>query len=184
MNGITIVASNDIWAVGERNYHTLTMHWDGLQWTIFPSPNPSGDDALLAVASTANNDVWAVGFGEPDGSNLIVHWDGGAWSLVPNPTVPTYSALEGVAALRAGGVWAVGLAQGSQQSLIEHYGPVCPTPTPTPCPSSSAMCAEQPVLHLHPLPGLPGHRQRLQQQPALRRRALLPAGQPRSRAAR
>jgi hypothetical protein len=36
---VVAISSNDVWAVGNRSYNTLTMHWNGVQWSIVPSPN-------------------------------------------------------------------------------------------------------------------------------------------------
>src|SRR5437868_6117405 len=42
--GADAVSVNDIWAVGEHSANrTLTLHWDGSQWSIVPSPNPDPD---------------------------------------------------------------------------------------------------------------------------------------------
>jgi len=100
--GVSVVAPNDAWAVGEYNpglpptvtgRRTLTEHWDGAKWRIVRSPNASfaGVDAtfLKGVDAVAANDVWAVGFGEDFGSlrsaTLTLHWDGTSWTKVPSP---------------------------------------------------------------------------------------------------
>jgi hypothetical protein len=60
-------------------YPTLTMHWNGTAWSIVGSPNytfPRAYNALLDVAATRSDDVWAVG-GSPLGGmparGLLLH---------------------------------------------------------------------------------------------------------------
>jgi hypothetical protein len=117
LHGVSAVSDNDIWAVG-ASYNTertlaasLIEHWDGTQWTVVPSPNPSSTvNVLNAVAAVSANDVWAVGIA-PTGSNpiLIVHWNGTAWSVVPNPNSPMpLNNLAALAVISANDVWAVG----------------------------------------------------------------------------
>src|SRR5258706_11223919 len=82
LSGIAIVSSNDVWAVGQDypgggQQQTITEHWNGSQWSVVPSPNPSSN-FLVAVAAVSTNDVWAVGRG-PNGT-LTEHWDGKQWS--------------------------------------------------------------------------------------------------------
>jgi len=68
LNSVTAVSSNDVWAVGLYSpdmaaYQTLTMHWNGTQWTIVDSPNRgSHENYLNGVAAIAHNNIWAVGY--------------------------------------------------------------------------------------------------------------------------
>ena len=117
LHGVSAVSDSDVWAVGvsyntERTLSTsLIEHWNGTQWTVVPSPNPSSTlNVLNAVAAVSANNVWAVGIA-PTGSNpiLIIHWNGSVWSVVPNP--PSSMPLNNLAALAvvsANDVWAVG----------------------------------------------------------------------------
>lgn len=69
--GVTTIAPDDAWAVGlQQNYATsnppvttLTLHWDGQQWSVVTSPNIStNEDILRAVAHVpGSSQVWAVG---------------------------------------------------------------------------------------------------------------------------
>ena len=53
LHGVSALAENDVWAVGESTdtervtSATLVEHWNGTQWSVIPSPNPSsrGEDA-------------------------------------------------------------------------------------------------------------------------------------------
>jgi hypothetical protein len=143
--GVSALSSNDVWAAGEyftftggQGQHTLTMHWDGSQWSVAPSPNPGDqNDEFYSVAAVSANDVWAVGrynnhftlhqaprtrFREtektweaydPEGSDpdhtLIEHWDGAQWTITPRPNLSNESPLFSVAAHSADDVWAVGM---------------------------------------------------------------------------
>ena len=121
LNGVAVIAPNDVWAVGYAvglSYQTVTMHWDGKAWQVVPSPNltrPGSYNALNAVVAISSNDVWAVG-GAPIGLGvygraLLMHWDGSAWQLFPEPpeVINWYTTNRfGVAARASNDVWAVG----------------------------------------------------------------------------
>jgi len=117
LSGVTVVASNDVWAVGTQqptsltDPHTLVLHWNGSQWSIVPSPNDGGSTVgnhLVAAAAVSTNDVWAVGNSEA--GPLTEHWDGARWSIVSTPSngskVPSF--LDGVVVLASNNVWSVG----------------------------------------------------------------------------
>jgi hypothetical protein len=134
LNAVTVVAANDIWAVGTANYKTLVEHWNGSSWSTVPSPSPGTVYAFLnAVAAVSSNDVWAVGY--YDYYTLIEHWDGTRWSVVPSPNQPgVVNYLTGVAVVSANDVWAVGNYSGSL-TLIEHWDgkrwSIIPSPNPS-----------------------------------------------------
>jgi hypothetical protein len=122
LRGVTAIAADDVWAVGytvsyDDPYQTLTMHWNGAQWSIVDSPNytfPGAYNALHDVAAVSTDDVWAVGgspFGGVDARGLLLHFDGVSWSLRPGPPNVEFwasSTRTGVAAVSAADVWAVG----------------------------------------------------------------------------
>jgi hypothetical protein len=143
LRGVTALGPNDIWAVGQL-YNpsdpsgdlTLTLHFDGADWTRVPSPSPlklhsSDQNWLTSVSAITADDVWAVGltrdidWGIP-GRPLIEHWDGAAWSVVPSPDPPLWyeNDLWGVAAIASNDVWAVGahgLDPTMDPPLAEHW---------------------------------------------------------------
>ncbi len=89
--GGSALASNDVWAVGQSidlrtGYRTLAMHYDGVRWRPFKTPNPgtgeSYTNVLKGVYAIAPDDVWAVGVGE---QAMTIHWNGLHWGEVPNP---------------------------------------------------------------------------------------------------
>ena len=118
LSSIVAPAANDVWAAGHYLdntgvYRTLAERWDGVSWTIVTTPNVgNGDNAVNGLATTAANNVWAVGYSSsaPGGSttSLILHFDGTIWSVVPTPSLGLTSSLSSVVALLDGTVWAAG----------------------------------------------------------------------------
>lgn len=130
--GVAAISTNDVWAVGYYlniyGYRrTLIYHWNGVQWSIVPSPNVgSFSNGLEAVSAVSANDVWAVGYTDGGGGTLTMHWDGVEWSVVPSPSPPDAHGvgLRGVAAIAGNDVWAVGgysSAPGVGGTVIEHW---------------------------------------------------------------
>ncbi len=136
LEAISVVSANDIWAVGYSsdsnfNNHPLTIHWDGVTWSIVPSPSVN-DDILFGVDAVASNDVWAVGRSQEEARTLTLHWNGSAWSVVPSPNDSTEdNVLFGVAAVTSNDVWAVGNA-GSLKTLAIHWDGASWSVVPTP----------------------------------------------------
>jgi hypothetical protein len=131
-----MLSANDAWVVGEyyegEVSRTLIEHWDGLLWTIVPSPNiGSASNYLKGVAAVSASDVWAVGDyydASAGGSRtLILHWDGSQWAHVPSPAPSPGEEgvfLNSVTAVSANDVWAVGyslLDWGTSRPLILHW---------------------------------------------------------------
>ena len=114
LQGVTAIAPDDVWAVGHDSTESnLTMHWNGSSWSVVPAPR-IGDRAnfLTAVAGSATDDVWAVGFrfkSSSSSATTTLHWDGAQWRRVASPNGDMESSsLFGVAADRSGKAWAVG----------------------------------------------------------------------------
>jgi hypothetical protein len=134
LNGISVRAHDDIWAVGydngEVNSRTLTMHFDGAAWSVVPSPNLPDGNRLSDVVALSPNDVWAVGWtsnpSSLDDRSFSMHWDGTSWSIVdtPQPGGASVDRLEAVDAAGPNDVWATGLywdAQTHAHSVILHW---------------------------------------------------------------
>src|SRR4051794_19150396 len=120
---IAAVSPADMWAVGGAMSQTLTMHWDGAQWSIVPSPVAG---FLLGVAAVSSTNVWAVGFnGEFPGpyQSIIEHWNGAQWTQVVSPNPELGAQLLGIAAVSANDIWAVGLYYflNVRQTLTLHW---------------------------------------------------------------
>lgn len=142
LNAVTAVASNDVLAVGSfhhpdnLDWETVSVHWDGTQWTWVPSPQQQNGEGsvFLAAEAIASNDVWAVGtwpglvpgaFTQP----LAAHWDGTQWTefFVPFNTGDENfddTALSAISAVSSDDVWAVGwheLIFTGHQPFIVHW---------------------------------------------------------------
>ncbi len=110
LNDVVALSKSDAWAVGNSpSTQTLIEHWDGVSWSLYPSPvTPvaAGLQAITQVPET--NELWAVGFAQPN--TLTLHFDGTSWSIVPSPNVnsPQFNVLLGAAAAASNDVWALG----------------------------------------------------------------------------
>jgi len=132
-NAVTRPATNDGWAGGYRiNFPTpdrhkiLLEHWNGTSWSVQAPPKTLGPDTQIdGMASTATNDVWAVGTTGDLVDNayetFAMHWNGTSWKVVPTPAFPPadVGVLQSVAARSATDAWASGgTAAGG---LLEHW---------------------------------------------------------------
>lgn len=118
---IDAVSANDIWVVGAYGIDdgvvcvgTLTMHWDGIEWSITNTGPPCGK--LYGVVALSANDVWAVGYsGTYVQYRLIQHWDGITWRAVSISDPAPYISYYAITAISAADIWAVG------GEVIEHW---------------------------------------------------------------
>jgi hypothetical protein len=132
--GVSALPSGRAWAVGyfvnaEYQQRTLVQHFDGVSWTVVPSPNPGArQNILYGVAAVSDTDVWAVG-GDQDASGLwhtlTEHWDGRAWSVVAAVDSGTSgNQLYAVTAVSSTSVYATGQQSGAafpSQTVVEHW---------------------------------------------------------------
>jgi len=139
LSGVEVISPWDVWAVGYamgptpgvsgNDQFSLTMHWNGSDWSIVPSPSPTPALGLTwvelsAVAAAGSNDVWAVGQKNDTGLGgfvgphvMALHWNGTDWAEIelPGPG-PASSPLQGasgdrlldVEAIAPDDVWMVG----------------------------------------------------------------------------
>ncbi|OGO31336.1 MAG: hypothetical protein A2136_06415, partial [Chloroflexi bacterium RBG_16_54_11] len=142
--GLTAVASDDVWAVGDQGppdgfSQTLVEHWDGTSWSVVPSPNvPNQHNSLTAVTAVPGSpdELWAVGRADPY-TPFILHWNGTQWSIVPGPDAGSVPLLYGVVAISANDVWAVGWTSfgSGPVTLTLHWNgsswSVVPSPNPS-----------------------------------------------------
>ncbi|HYP39628.1 MAG TPA: FG-GAP-like repeat-containing protein, partial [Chloroflexia bacterium] len=135
--GVSALSPNDVWAVGENfpssasnqpsAYQPLAMHWDGVQWTIVPTPQEPGGLLLNDVVALAPDNVWAVGANDGAHATRAMHWDGTAWSIVPTPNGGGFSddnVLTSIAAVSPNDIWAVGYIYpkgGTPTTLSIHW---------------------------------------------------------------
>ncbi len=105
LNGVAVVAANDVWAVGVGGI----LNWNGQSWSQVSSPPTA---TLRAVAAVSANDVWA-------GGDDLLHWNGQVWSIVPKP--PGFFTAYGLTALATNDVWAVGTGDGGPASFPSSW---------------------------------------------------------------
>jgi len=120
LEGVSGVASNDVWAVGFTGASftdngALALHWDGAAWTIVPTAATAGGDPLYAVAAVTSHNVWAVGI--LSGAPLTERWNGTAWSVVPTPAVEPNAGLTAISA-RKTSLWTSGF-QASDELFLK-----------------------------------------------------------------
>ncbi len=126
LNGVSMVAVDDGWAVGslakdDGTTTTVTMHYTGAGWQEVPSGLPG---ALAAVHMISATDGWAVG-SNPTGTftsdAILLHYTGGKWEPVPSPVADDLSSVAMVSATDG---WIVGGAykgQNHNSAIILHY---------------------------------------------------------------
>ncbi|HBA84476.1 MAG TPA: hypothetical protein DCZ95_10315 [Verrucomicrobia bacterium] len=102
--GVTVLNSNNIWAVGDRN---VIVHHNGISWSNQVSGLPTTVN-LNGVFALATNQVWAVG-----GEGSIVWYNGLAWTSQLSGTTRFLHAVSGCDSQN---VWAVG-----EGGAILHY---------------------------------------------------------------
>ena len=140
--GVTAVATNNVWAVGEfnapgGNQRTLFLRWNGSAWVQVPGDNtgPNGVQFFVrAVSAVSGSDIWAVG---SNSHTLAEHWNGTGWSIVSTPNTGVGdNILKGVSGSASSDVWEVGYyAFGTwKRTLIEHWNgtdwSIVPSPNP------------------------------------------------------
>jgi hypothetical protein len=109
LTGVSCATATDCTAVGFSStftattisIKTLTEHWNGTNWSIVPSPNPSNTQTLLHGVSCASaTNCNAVGDYQTAATTntLIEHWNGTDWATVttPNPAGAPGASLNGI----------------------------------------------------------------------------------------
>ena len=128
--GVAALAANDVWAVGLYRIETwdemrpVSLHWDGVRWSVVPVPAPSGDVRLVSVAGLAPDNVLAVGRRSiPDGDRTpyLVRWNGAAWTTVTDaPGLTPGRIASAVAVAAPSTALVVGTQQGEQSPIPEY----------------------------------------------------------------
>lgn len=126
LRGVTVVAANDLWAVGSSARGALTLHYDGARWRqVDAAPRSPSSSTLRDVTALAPDDVWAVGSAGKGAATTPIaqRWDGKRWSSYDVPA-PAGSHLVSVSGTASDDVWAVGVtttASGGARTLTEHW---------------------------------------------------------------
>ena len=132
--GVSMPSPGLAWAAGyflngKFQQRTLIEHFDGMVWSVIPSPSPGAlQNILFGVSAVSDSDVWAVG-AQQDGNGLwhtlTEHWNGTAWSVVNAIDAGSNgNQFYAVKALATNNVYAVGQQSGvgfPSQALIEHW---------------------------------------------------------------
>jgi hypothetical protein len=110
---------------------TLVEVWNGKEWAVQKSPNPSGakNAVLLGLACLSASNCVAVGSYTPSSGpaqTLAEVWNGTEWLVkaTPNPSGSTYSLLWNVACPTNGWCIGVGFSQssgGANHTLVEGW---------------------------------------------------------------
>jgi hypothetical protein len=132
--GVTVLSACDAWAVGSFTdasnvQDTLIEHWDGSNWTVFPSPNPGHALSYLdGVRGASPTNIWAVGAYSSESStqqkSLVLHWDGAQWTQQSSPNPGSkFNGLTGVRPVSGGEAWAVGTSSDgkTERALVLHF---------------------------------------------------------------
>jgi photosystem II stability/assembly factor-like uncharacterized protein len=104
LRALSVVAANDIWAVGGTPGNGRILHFDGRTWDVVLKVEP----ILFGIAMTSANEGWAVGQG-----GTVLRFRNGEWRVMENPTSRDLFA---VAAVSPDNVFAVG-----ENGRIVHY---------------------------------------------------------------
>jgi len=107
--GVSCTSATNCFAVGNSQATissppvTLVERWNGLGWTIVPSPNSPGATGsfLHAISCVGANRCFAVGTyksGSTSGATLIERWTGTTWLISPSPnrSGSAFDTLDGV----------------------------------------------------------------------------------------
>jgi hypothetical protein len=129
------VSASNVWAAGtsqtpDQSGSTLIEHWNGTSWKRVASPSPKAnyEDQIEGLDAVSANDVWAVGYHEPDATTLLTpiteQWNGHQWKIVKSPIITggLGGALLHVSAISASDVWAIGFTFSNEPvTIAEHW---------------------------------------------------------------
>jgi hypothetical protein len=144
--GLHAIASNDIWAVGQKLTGTgpdssLVLHWNGSSWTeVNVAPMAKAGTELLSVAGHWAGGLLAVGESQDyvqSSRTFAVRAGSFHWGIVPSGNVGTgENHLVSVAVNEAGNAWAVGHSADAEDknglTLIERFDGSSWTVVPSP----------------------------------------------------
>jgi hypothetical protein len=111
---VSCLSARDCFAVGQYNFgavvKTLVEHWNGVKWTVQPTPNPdpSTEAYLLQVSCASATSCLAVGnyANGATGGQIAEAWNGTSWTLL-NVSFPP-GQINGLSCLSATDCVAVG----------------------------------------------------------------------------
>jgi hypothetical protein len=127
---VSCLGATDCSAVGSykpngKPTRTLVEHWNGSDWSIVASPNPTQKAASLAGVScipSAGSCIAVGNYATKRGTKTLAErWDGASWTIVatPNPAKTSSSFLSDVACSGGSACTAVGAA--GKNPLAERW---------------------------------------------------------------
>ncbi|TCO54826.1 hypothetical protein [Actinocrispum wychmicini] len=128
LNSVDIRTNTDAWAAGTAfataggSTFLPIYHWNGVSWSLLPTPPVSTVGALKSVNASSATDAWAVGFTGTSSrvtNGVGLHWDGTAWTSPAN--TGAVAKLNGVADLSATNAWAVGVQGRFSPAAVQHW---------------------------------------------------------------
>jgi hypothetical protein len=110
---------------------TLSERWNGVNWTIVPSPELAGRGVGILTAVSCSSVTNCTGVGETQSAldaaktiTLVEHWNGASWTVVasPNPTAASVATFAGISCRSAASCYAVGryTTATTNGTLVEH----------------------------------------------------------------
>jgi hypothetical protein len=131
LRGVSCTSTTACTAVGsyekkgsKEAFETLAERWNGTEWSIQSTPNPSGghENSLDGVSCSSATSCTAVGQYTKSGlrETLAEHWNGTEWSIqnTPNPSGGTYNKLNQVSCTSSTECTSVGSYDNSSQTLV------------------------------------------------------------------
>lgn len=126
---------------------TLAERWDGITWTVQPTPNPAGAvrSQLLGVSCVSATACTAVGYSvDATGTHaaLAEAWDGTSWTIqpTPRPAGARESLLRDVSCTSAAACtadWYYTDSTGTRLPLVERWDGAAWTIQPAPSPAGA-----------------------------------------------
>jgi hypothetical protein len=114
LTAVSVIAPNDVWAVGLRWTNpegTLILHWDGTRWSTMSDGHASDNTILRGLATISPTNVLAGGSavsGDGDRASFVERWNGTSWVAESTPSPDHYDEFNAMAADRSGAAWGVG----------------------------------------------------------------------------
>ena len=148
--GVSCPGASSCFAVGGFTrgsvFNSLVEHWDGISWSIMPSPNfaDSRKSFLYGVACASTTTCFAVSYQHATSGNaLMQQYDGSNWSVVtiPKPSGSSENSPFAVSCPSATGCFAVGYSQpfveAPLRTAVEHWDGSSWTIVPSPNPNNA-----------------------------------------------
>ena len=104
LRDVVVLDANEAWAVGRASNGaesiSVTMRYEGEDWTLVPSPSPAGVTGrsvnLDAVAAVSADEIYAAGTRKGANSatdNFVIRWNGSEWEDLEAPGQSGFGGL-------------------------------------------------------------------------------------------